>query len=285
MNTKQDMRGSLQHLDASLSPEGRKIDISFKGIVYKVEAQNEDGQKYAKTILNGVSGIFKAGELSVIMGASGAGKTTLLNVLAGRASQAAGETLANGAPYGFEAFGHFANYVMQGDVLMETLTVRETLDFAASLRLREAGAAAERVAEILRRLKLEKCAEVFVGGSLLKGVSGGEKKRTALAVELLSDPQVVVLDEPTSGMDSLTSFVIVSELRALTRAGKTVFLTIHQPNAEIYALFDALFLMVEGRIIYQGRAAKALDYFATNFGLVCPEYGNPADYLMSVMHV
>lgn len=73
--------------------------------------------------------------------------------------------------------------------------------------------------------------DVVVGGVLLKGISGGEKKRTALAVELISDPQVVALDEPTSGMDSLTSFIIVSELKNLCRKGKTVFLTIHQPSS------------------------------------------------------
>jgi ABC-type multidrug transport system ATPase subunit len=272
------------YLDTSLAPENKKIDISFKNILYEVEAEREDGERYTKKILDGVSGVFKAGELSVIMGASGAGKTTLLNVLAGRVSNFGGETLANGAAYDFHGFGGFANYVMQGDVLMETLTVAETLTFAATLRVRDEDAAAERVEAMIRRLKLEKCRDVLVGGALLKGVSGGEKKRTSLAVELLSDPWVIVLDEPTSGMDSLTSFVIVSELRALARAGRTVFLTIHQPNSEIYALFDALLLLVEGRLIYHGRADAALAYFADNFGLVCPEYENPADYFMAIMH-
>ncbi len=118
----------------------------------------------------------------------------------------------------------------------------------------------------------------------MKGVSGGEKKRTALAVELMSDPQVVVLDEPTSGLDSLTSFIIVSELKALARAGKTVFLTIHQPNNEIYALFDTLLLMAEGRMVYQGPASASLDYFADNFGLVCPDFQNPAEFFLSILH-
>lgn len=204
------------------------------------------------------------------MGASGAGKTTLLNILAGRISDFEGDTLANGVPYDFQRFGDFANYVMQGDVLMETLTVRETLTFAASLKLRDEAEAKRRVETIVKQMKLEKCVDVVVGGNLLKGVSGGEKKRTALAMELISDPTVIVLDEPTSGMDSLTSFIIVYELKNLAKAGKTVFFTIHQPNSEIYALFDTLLLMVEGRTIFQGAAKDSLSYFASNFGLECP---------------
>ena len=119
---------------------------------------------------------------------------------------------------------------------------------------------------------------------LVKGISGGEKKRTSIACELISDSAVIVLDEPTSGMDSLTSFIIVGFLRDLAREGKTVLLTIHQPNSEIFALFDSLLLLVEGRLIFHGSAAAAERYFADNFGLVCPEFENPADFFMSIMH-
>jgi len=84
---------------------------------------------------------------------------------------------------------------------------------------------------LTKKLKLEKCLDVVVGGPILKGVSGGEKKRTSIAFELMSNPQVVALDEPTSGMDSLTSYIIVNELKDLVKEGKTIFLTIHQPNS------------------------------------------------------
>lgn len=95
---------------------------------------------------------------------------------------------------------------------------------------------------------------------------------------------MIALDEPTSGMDSLTSYIIVNELKSLAKQGKTVFLTIHQPNNEIFDLFDKLILMVEGRIIYQGRAENSLDYFENNFGLVCPNLINPADFLIDIIH-
>jgi ABC-type multidrug transport system ATPase subunit len=132
---------------------------------------------------------------------------------------------------------------------------------------------------------LEKCLDVLVGGEQLKGISGGERKRTSIAFEMISDPAVLVLDEPTSGLDSLTSFIIVRHLKMVAeKEGKTVFMTIHQPNSEIYNLFDNLILMVEGRFIYQGPAQDAPDYFARNFGLECPEFANPADYFMTIMH-
>lgn len=94
---------------------------------------------------------------------------------------------------------------------------------------------------------------MLVGGPILKGISGGEKKRTSIAFELISDPQVIILDEPTSGLDSLTSYIIVDYLKYLAKTQKkTIFMTIHQPNSEIFQLFDRLILLVEGNIIYQG---------------------------------
>lgn len=135
------------------------------------------------------------------------------------------------------------------------------------------------------QLKLDKCMDTLVGNPMIKGISGGEKKRTSIAFELISDPQVIMLDEPTSGLDSLTSFVIVEYLRNLSREQKkTVIMTIHQPNSDIFGLFDKLLLMVEGRFIYQGPSNEAASYFDMNFGLKCPDFYNPADYFMEIMH-
>lgn len=116
------------------------------------------------------------------MGPSGAGKTTLLNLLACRIESKEGKVMVNNIPYNYESFGNFANYVMQQDVLMQTLTVRETLQFAARLKLNIPEADQdEKIMELCKRLKLEKCLDVLVGGKLIKGISGGEKKRTSIA--------------------------------------------------------------------------------------------------------
>jgi len=191
-----------------------------------------------KILLNNLTGICKAGHLTAIMGASGAGKTTLLSTLACRiqSKKLVGDISANKSPYNFDNFGDFANYVMQQDLLMETLTVRETLELAANLKLNLSEEEKKvRINRLVRKFKLEKCLDVVVGGHLLKGISGGERKRTSIAFELISDPGVVMLDEPTSGLDSLTSFIIIRYLKQLTeQEGKTIIMTIHQPNSDIY---------------------------------------------------
>lgn len=136
-------------------------------------------------------------------------------------------------PYNYDTFGNFANYVMQHDVLMQTLTVRETLEFAASLTLNVPLEQRNVIIDkLINDLKLDKCVDVLVGGNELKGISGGEKKRTSIAFELISDPQVVFLDEPTSGLDSLTAYVIVWYMKKLAVNGnKTIAMTIHQPSS------------------------------------------------------
>ena len=135
---------------------------------------------------------------------------------------------------------------MQTDVLMATLTVRETLEFAANLKLDSPEEEKKlKVDRLSQHLKLEKCMDTLVGSHLIKGISGGEKKRTSIAFELISDPDVLILDEPTSGLDSLTSFIIVQYLQYLAKEkNKTIIMTIHQPNSDIFNLFDRLFLIV-----------------------------------------
>ena len=174
---------------------------------------------------------------------------------------------------------------MQNDVLLQSLTVRETLEYVAALKLKLGTQdRKEIVNKLVHDLKLEKCVDVVVGGDLLKGISGGEKKRTAIAFELISDPNVIMLDEPTSGLDSLTAFIICNYLRDLARKeNKTILMTIHQPNSDIFKLFDKLILLVEGRMVYQGAAREAVTYF-DRMGFICPDFSNPPDYFMSILH-
>ena len=147
---------------------------------------------------------------------------------------------------------------MQKDILLTTLTVRETLEYVAALRLDSSKMERRKMVEDLaKKLKLENCLDTVVGDSNeSKGISGGEKKRTSIAFQLISSPKVIILDEPTSGLDSLTAFIIVNYLHELAKVEhKTVLMTIHQPNPEIFNKFDRLILMSEGRIVYQGQPA------------------------------
>lgn len=120
---------------------------------------------------------------------------------------------------------------------------------------------------------------------MMKSISGGEKRRTSIAYELITDPFVLFLDEPTSGLDSLTSYVVMKYLKKLAeQENKTIVFTIHQPSTEIFHLFDRLILLEEGTIIYQGKASKATEYFHNKFDIPFHDMQNEGEYLIQITH-
>mmetsp|Transcript_9658 Transcript_9658/g.10819 ORF Transcript_9658/g.10819 Transcript_9658/m.10819 type:complete len:204 (+) Transcript_9658:611-1222(+) len=142
----------------------------------------------------------------------------------------------------------------------------------------------KRVDDMIDALKLNKASNTKIGGPLFKGISGGERKRTSIGVELITDPSLVFLDEPTTGLDSFTATTVVEVLRSLAESGRTVISTIHQPNSETFRMFDHLMLMTCGKIIYMNKAESASKYFST-IGYPVPEQTNPADFFMNLMSV
>lgn len=142
----------------------------------------------------------------------------------------------------------------------------------------------QRVNEILEDLKLTKCENTKIGGAVIKGVSGGERKRCSIGVELITNPSLIFLDEPTTGLDSYTATILMRILRALAKSGRTIIQTIHQPNSEIFDTFDRLILLSQGKIIYFNETDKAVNYF-DSIGFSCPALTNPADFFMSIMSI
>ena len=140
---------------------------------------------------------------------------------------------------------------MQDDILFEYFTPREAIRFAARLKLnipkREQD---QRVDELVKELGLAQVADSQIGSQVRKVISGGERKRTAIGVELITDPSLIMLDEPTSGLDSFKAYQIVNMLKKRARKGRTIIATIHQPSSEAFRLFDDLILMTDGYIIY-----------------------------------
>ncbi|GAB0492016.1 hypothetical protein MMPV_003275 [Pyropia vietnamensis] len=237
-------------------------------------------------ILHGVSGVAPAGQLTVLLGPSGAGKTSLLNLLAGRSQYgpSGGTMTFSGAPRGRRLRRQLA-YCMQADIFSPRLTVAETLRFTARLRIRGATREEreERVASVMAQLRLEGCADTLMGdGVVLKGVSGGERKRVNIANELLTDPSTLLLDEPTSGLDSATALTVVQLLRSLANEGRTIITTLHQPSSQMLALFDNIMLLSNGRVVYSGPAGAALSHFAS-LGLPCPPHYNPCDFFLQLL--
>ncbi|XP_017312985.1 broad substrate specificity ATP-binding cassette transporter ABCG2b isoform X2 [Ictalurus punctatus] len=178
-------------------------------------------------------------------------------------------------------------YVVQDDILMGTLSVRENLMFSGHLRLpRHQYSTAEKekkVTSVLRELGLEDCADTKIGTEFLRGVSGGERKRCSIGMELMTSPSLLFLDEPTTGLDSNTANSIVALLHSLSRSGKTVIFSIHQPRYSIFRLFDHLTLLHKGECVYAGPANETIQYF-NDMGYECEAFNNPADFFLDIMN-
>uniref|UniRef100_A0AAQ5X290 ABC transporter domain-containing protein n=1 Tax=Amphiprion ocellaris TaxID=80972 RepID=A0AAQ5X290_AMPOC len=153
-------------------------------------------------------------------------------------------------------------YVVQDDIVMGTLSVRENLLFSANLRLSRKHHSSEdkskKVDEIIQDLGLTDCADTKIGTEFLRGVSGGERKRCSIGMELITSPTLLFLDEPTTGLDSNTANCIINLLHKLSRQGKTVIFSIHQPRYSIFKQFDHLTLMHKGEVVYAGAAGNCV---------------------------
>eukprot|EP01126_Amoeba_proteus_P060970 TRINITY_DN8131_c0_g1_i35.p1 TRINITY_DN8131_c0_g1~~TRINITY_DN8131_c0_g1_i35.p1 ORF type:complete len:617 (-),score=126.37 TRINITY_DN8131_c0_g1_i35:111-1895(-) len=223
------------------------------------------------------------------MGPSGSGKSSLLNTLAcrlDRGMKATGEMKINGRDYSRTELKWIGGYVMQDDVVNAMLTVEETLTYTAKLRLPSQTSREEikeRVREAMDKMGLAHTKDTIVGNPIIKGISGGERKRLCVAMELMTQPQLLFLDEPTSGLDSVSALSLCTRLKQIVDAGEcTIICTIHQPQAKIFKLFDNLVLLAKGKIVYLGPANKVLKHFAA-VGHPCPVHENPADHLLSVV--
>ncbi|CAG9329040.1 unnamed protein product [Blepharisma stoltei] len=141
-----------------------------------------------------------------------------------------------------------------------------------------------KVQEILDDLNISNIADNLIGNEIIKGLSGGEKKRLSIGMELITDPCILMLDEPTSGLDSYNAELVIDLLIKQALKGRTIISTIHQPSSSIFKKFDKLILLLEGNIIYQGSCKNSRKYFA-ELGYKCPKSVNPADFYMRIFHV
>ena len=242
---------------------------------------------FSKQILSKVSGRVDPGEILALMGPSGSGKTSLLQVLGGRSlTGVSGQVLLRGVLYNRKTMRHKVAYILQDDIFMASpiLTVRDHLTFAASMRLPETLSAEEknsRVAKIIEDLGLVHCAD-----SPLFLVSGGERKRTSIGVEILSDPLLLLIDEGTSGLDSAAASSLIKTVREISLTlSIPVVQAIHQPSTAVFYSFDKLLLLSFGNVAYFGSPKCCmsylleLGYFPTDGSDV-----NPADFVLELLH-
>uniref|UniRef100_A0A1B6G7Z6 ABC transporter domain-containing protein n=1 Tax=Cuerna arida TaxID=1464854 RepID=A0A1B6G7Z6_9HEMI len=252
------------------------VDIEFTDLTYAVP----QGRNGSKVILRSVSGLFKSGQLTAILGPSGAGKSTLLNVLAGyKSGDASGSILINGEPRVLKVFHKMSRYIMQEDLLQPCLTVLESMLIAADLKLGHTvrrRQKLEMINEILELLRLTKCKK-----TLTSCLSGGERKRVSIALELVNNPPVIFLDEPTTGLDDMSSSQCISLLKNLAHGGRTVICSIHTPSARLFSQFDNVYIVSDGQCMFQGLGEDIVPFLAS-LGLHCPKHYNPADFMIEV---
>lgn len=236
-----------------------------------------------KKILNNVSGCIQSGNINAILGASGSGKSSLLNVLSGRIGynnniKITGDILVNGVKINPLKYRKNIAYVMQEDTLYPTATPREAIEMSAVLKNENNTS----ISKIIDLLELTKCENTIIGSELIKGISGGEKKRTSIGVEMVSEPKIIFLDEPTSGLDIYSACKVIKVMKSLAQSGRIVLASIHQPSSEIFHLFNHAMFIDNGNVVYDGEIKNIIPYF-NSIGYKCPENYNPADYILYIL--
>ena len=273
---------NIQQFVQSLS---RCTTAASIGLSFEFDNLSYQPKGHSQPILTQVTGEITNGSFWGVMGASGAGKSTFVNVLMGKHSHTGGVTKINGSPGMSSKYKKVIGYVPQDDVVLPELTVRENILHSARIRLPSDWGDREiqrHVDTILKCLQLSHVQNSRVGSTAAPIISGGERKRVSIGMELAAAPMALFLDEPTSGLDSTSASSIMSILKAVSCLGITIVTIIHQPRHEIFEALDSILLFGAGRVIYSGKEAEAQAYFE-DCGFNFPQGYNPADAIMDII--
>ncbi|XP_071734203.1 pleiotropic drug resistance protein 1-like [Rutidosis leptorrhynchoides] len=271
--------------------------ITFNDVKYSVdmppEMKEQGVDEDRLLLLKGVSGAFRPGILTALMGVSGAGKTTLMDVLAGRKTGGyiEGDIRISGYPKKQETFARISGYCEQNDIHSPHVTVYESLLYSSWLRLGSDVDEKTRksfVDEVMDLVELNPLRDSLVGLPGVNGLSTEQRKRLTIAVELVANPSIIFMDEPTSGLDARAAAIVMRTVRNTVDTGRTVVCTIHQPSIDIFEAFDELFLMKRGGLeLYVGPVGRdsceLIKYFEGIDGVSKIKDGyNPATWMLEV---
>ncbi|KAH7833611.1 hypothetical protein Vadar_008066 [Vaccinium darrowii] len=293
--------------DSSNTPEKAKergvvlpfepMTMTFKNVNYFVDAPKKIRAQGSETeqlqLLKDITGTFRAGVLTALMGVSGAGKTTLMDVLSGRKTGGIieGDIRIGGYPKFQDTYARILGYCEQSDIHSPQLSIQESLTYSAWLRLPpeiDHTTKSEFVAEVLQMMELEGIKDALVGFPGVSGISNEQRKRLTIAVELVSNPSILFMDEPTTGLDARATAIIMRVVKNIVNTRRTVVCTIHQPSIDIFEAFDEIMLMKRGgQIIYCGELGKhsnkLIEYFEGISGVPkIHENYNPATWMLEV---
>uniref|UniRef100_A0A8C5T274 ATP binding cassette subfamily G member 5 n=1 Tax=Malurus cyaneus samueli TaxID=2593467 RepID=A0A8C5T274_9PASS len=288
--------GSIGHTGEAKAAGQPPDSISAQGVSYTIRERVGPWwnfslycKKWTRQILKDVSFHIESGQIMGILGNSGSGKTTLLDAISGRLGHKDnffGEVYVNGHQLKREQFRDCFSYVPQSDTLLSFLTIQESLTYTALLTLKKCSNTSikKKVDAVMAELSLSHIADKIIGSHNVIGISGGERRRVSVAAQLLQDPKVMLLDEPTTGLDCLTANQLVLLLSELAHRDRIVILTIHQPRSELFKLFDKIAIMSFGEMVFCGSPMEMITFFS-GCGYSCPEQSNPFDFYVDLTSV
>ncbi|KAL8992341.1 MAG: hypothetical protein Q9169_007174 [Polycauliona sp. 2 TL-2023] len=285
LDAQEDDNELISDLDLFIQSMSKCIGTEKFGLSFEFTDLKFQPKKAKKPILSEVTGKIDRGSLWGVMGASGAGKSTFVNVLMGKLACTGGTTKINGVPGDIKKYKKIIGYVPQDDIVLPELTVRENILHSARIRL-PSNWGDEQIQKhvdiLISCLQLAHVKDSLVGSAANPVISGGQRKRVSIGIELAAAPMALFLDEPTSGLDATSASSIMMTLKELSRLNITVITIIHQPRTEIFESLDSILLFGKGRVIYQGPEREIQPYFQ-GLGFNFPSSGNPADTIMDII--
>jgi len=270
---------------AACYKEKRSMYVTARNLSMTVGSEKKGD---LKTILSDLNFFLKPGSMVLVLGSPGCGKTSVFKALSQQthSETVTGNLLFNGKLANPDTHHRDVSYVVQEDHHMAPFTVRETFKFSADLQMKEGTTEEEkieRVDYILKTLDLERQQDTVVGNEFLRGVSGGQKKRVTIGVEMVKDSGLFLMDEPTTGLDSTTSLSLVTDFKDMViRNEMSCLIALLQPGIEITKLFDFLMVLNEGHMVYFGPLNDAIGYFE-GLGFKLPTHHNPAEFFQEIV--
>ncbi|KAI1073440.1 hypothetical protein F5B20DRAFT_567004 [Whalleya microplaca] len=277
--------GFSPQLRAFVESMRRATEASNFGLSFAYSDLSFHPKGSARPILQNVTGSIDRGSLTAVMGGSGAGKSTFVNVLMGKTTNTGGAVMVNNVPGKIKRYKKLIGYVPQDDVVLPELTVYENILHSARIRLPRTWADIDikaHVESVIDCLELSHVRNSLVGSVGKPVISGGQRKRVSIGMELAAAPMAIFLDEPTSGLDATAASSIMRTLKAIARLGISVIVIIHQPRMEIFEMLDDLILLADGQIIYEGPESGVRQFFE-NLGFYFPKHSNFGDVVTDII--